>query len=49
MHHGLTIIFFLGETSADEGSDDDYRACWVWAGDKETGDWVWAENGQECA
>ena len=24
----------------------DARACWVWEGDKETGDWVWSETGE---
>jgi len=39
---------FLGETTADEDSDQDYKPGWVWEGDKETGDWVWSESGQEC-
>ena len=28
----------VGETTADEDSDQDYKPGWVWEGDKETGD-----------
>jgi len=29
-----------------EAPDQDYKAGWVWEGDKETGDWVWSETGE---
>ena len=33
-------------STTSEASDQDYKAGWVWEGDKETGDWVWSETGE---
>ncbi len=35
-----------GGVTTLEASDQDYKAGWVWEGDKETGDWVWSETGE---
>ena len=33
-------------STTSEASDQDYKAGWVWEGEKESGDWVWSETGE---